>query len=131
MQKGKEKTRDIKFFSEKNQTMICVHTPEAREYAKSLEEQSGIKNYETNRVLELEHFSHVNPVGIRPDYFKTVWVSDFFLRYSDGSMAVREIVRPEMLQKRAVIERLELSRRYWAALDIKDWRIVLFREMNT
>lgn len=78
MQKGKEKTRDIKFFSEKNQTMICVHTPEAREYAKSLEEQSGIKNYETNRVLELEHFSHVNPVGIRPDYFKTVWVSDFF-----------------------------------------------------
>ena len=58
-------------------------------------------------------------------------MSDFLLRYSVGSMAVREIVRPEMLQKRAVIERLELSRRYWAALDIKDWRIVLFREMNT
>ena len=67
MQKGKEKTRDIKFFSEKNQTMICVHTPEAREYAKSLEGQSDIGSYETNRVLELEHFSHVNPVGIRPD----------------------------------------------------------------
>ena len=127
MEKAKEKTRDIKFYSEKNQAMICVHTAAAREYAKYLETQDGVERYETNYPLELDKFSHVNPVDIRPDYFKTQWASDFFLRYADGGLGIREIVAAETLRKRSVTERLELSRRYWSALDIQDWRIVLIR----
>lgn len=128
MEKAKEKTRDIKFYSEKNQTVICVHTAEARDYARYLETQDGIESYETNYPLELEKFSHVNPVGIRPDYLKTAWASDFFLRDTAGRLSIHEIVTPGMLKKQAAIERLELSRRYWSALDIHDWRIVLCEE---
>ena len=32
------KTRDIHFFSQKNQKMMCVHSRQARDYAKQLEE---------------------------------------------------------------------------------------------
>ena len=29
-------------------------------------------------------------------------------------------------EKRAIIERLELSRRYWKAMDVSDWKLVIF-----
>lgn len=125
MEKAREKTRDIKFYSEKNHAMICVHTAEARDYAKYLETQDGIESYETNYPLELERFSRVSPVGIRSEYLKMEWTSDFFLRDTAGRRSIHEIATPGMLEKRSVIERLELSRRYWSALDIQEWRIIL------
>ena len=42
MKKYGRKTRDIVFFSAKNQTTLCVHTPQARRYAKLLEEDTRI-----------------------------------------------------------------------------------------
>ena len=38
---------------------------------------------------------------------------------------IREIISAEQLRKRAEVEKLELSRRYWNGLDIDDWRIVV------
>lgn len=127
MEKAGMKTRDIQFFSEKNQTMVVTHTRWARDYAKYLEAQSWVSSYEAGVPLELERFQHVNPVDIRPDYFQTPWVSDFLLRYADGRAGVRELVLADGLKKRATIEKLELSRRYWAALDVADWKIVMLQ----
>lgn len=125
MEKAGTKTRDIQFYSGKNQSMVLVHTRWARDYAKLLEEQSWIAGYEAGVPLELGRFSHINPIDIRPDYFQTPWVSDFLLHYADGRKGVRELVLPDSLKKRAIVEKLELSRRYWAALDISDWKIVV------
>ena len=66
--------------------------------------------------VPLELTDQIDPWGIRPLYFKTEWTSDFCLVYADGKQAVRELVRLEDLKKQAVIERLELSRRYWIGM---------------
>lgn len=125
MEKAGVKTRDIQFFSHKNNQMVCVHSRWARDYAKYLEEQAWVERYEAGVPLELERFSHVNPVGIRAGYFEQQWESDFLLHYPDGRCGIRELAVAEDLSKQAALERLEFSRRYWSILDITDWKIVL------
>ena len=119
------KTRDIHFFSQKNQKMMCVHSRQARDYAKQLEEMDNVKSYETCVPLDMGRFIHVQPVDIRPDYLQKEWTTDFLLEDRDGHKSVREVVLASSLKKRAMVERLELSRRYWATMNIKDWKVVL------
>lgn len=125
MEKAKQRTRDIQFYSNKNEQMICVHSQRARDYAKYLETQDSVVGYETNVSLNLEQYSHINPVDIRPDYLQIQWVSDFCLKYQDGRIGIRELISEEMLRKRAAVEKLELSRRYWFALDVQEWKVIL------
>ena len=105
------KTRDIRFFSQKNQQMVCVHSRQAR----------GV-------LLDMGRYVHISPVDIRRDYFKERWTSDFLLEYADGRKGIRELVFSSNLKKRAVIERLEFSRRYWKVLNIEDWKAVVIGE---
>ena len=108
--------------------MLCLHSQAARDYAKYLEEQSWVENYEADAPLLEELFGNIEPVGIRRSYFKLSWVSDFLLHYADGRKGIRELVRADLLQKPSTIERLEFSRRYWAATDVDEWKIVLIQE---
>lgn len=114
MEKANLKAREYRFFSQKNQKMICLHSEQALAYARYLEDRLWVAAYEACVPLELT--DQIDPWGIRPLYFKTAWVSDFHLVYTDGKQAVRELVRREDLKKQAVIERLELSRRYWTGV---------------
>ena len=123
MERAGKKTRDIQFFSKKNGGMVCLHSPAARDYAKYLEGQPWIESYEAGAPLSEE-------LGIRSLYFKTPWVSDFLLHYADGRRGVRELVREDTLQKASTIERLEFSRRYWAATDVDEWKVVLLPIKN-
>lgn len=125
MEKAKAKYRDISFFSEKNQTMVCVHSRRAREYANVLEQDPEVVSYQAGIPLELEQYQYVAPVDIRKEYFDTEWATDFLLRYSDGSAGVRELVIKDELAKRAAVEKLEFSRRYWTAQIIRDWKLVV------
>ena len=47
------------------------------------------------------------------------------ITFADGRKEIREIVSVEQLRKRAVVEQLELSRRYWGALDVSGWKVVV------
>lgn len=125
MEKAKRRTRDIKFKSLKNKEVVCVHSQQARDYAAYLEIQDPVESYETNYPLDMERFAHVNPVGIRNTYFQMKWTSDFYIHYVDGRIGVRELTTVENLKKQAVIEKLELSRRYWSALDVAEWKVVI------
>lgn len=125
MEKAGVRTRDIQFWSEKNQTMICVHSRKARDFAKWLEQQPWVSSYETCVPLQLAKFQHVSPVDIRREYFQLSWMTDFLVCTADGISAVREFVDAKDFTKKAVIEKLELSRRYWAVLDIADWKLVI------
>ena len=102
MERAGKKTRDIQFFSKKNGAMVCLHSPAARDYAKFLEEQPWVGNYEAGVPLSEELYCHVSPVGIRNLYFKTPWVSDFLLHYADGRRGIRALVRADNLQKRVL-----------------------------
>ena len=128
MKKTGQKTRDIRFFSQKNGQMLCLHSRSARDYAKYLEEQAWVERYETGQPLDQNLYSHVSSVGIRGAYFQVSWVSDFLIYFADGRKGIRELVTADDLRRKNVIEKLEFSRRYWAATDIDEWKIVLIQE---
>ena len=125
MDKARIKTRDIRFFSNKNDQIICIHSKWARDYAKYLEQQPWVQSYQAVVPLEPDYMQYVSPVDIRSLYFKSEWATDFLIRFVDGRKGVRELVHKEDLTKRAIVERLELSRRYWAVRDIDEWKVVL------
>jgi len=126
MEKLGVKMRDIQFFSEKDGGIIKVHSHQARDYAKWLEGESWVASYEAGVPLDTSRYPNIDRIGIRPAYFETEWASDFLLRYADGRTGVRELVTGMgQLEKRAILERLEFSRRYWSVLDVSDWKVVL------
>ena len=125
MDKPGKKVRDIKFFSEKNQAVIVVHSEEARAYSKYLEDWEVVESYEVNKRLDEGRLRSVPRVDIRADFLKQEWTTDFYLRFEDGAFGIREIVQPTALQKRAEVEKLELSRRYWTLMGVKDWKVVV------
>ena len=80
-------------------------------------------SYEACQSLDREGNRFVSWVDIRKDYFGVEWATDFVIHYVDGSMGIREIVTESMLSKRANIEKLEFSRRYWSSSEsVKDWK---------
>ena len=128
MEKAGVHTRDIRFFSQKNRKMICVHSQVAKDYAKYLEDQPHVIGYETSELLQMDRFQHISPLNIRKAYLAEKWTTDFLLHYADGRTGVREILDKQDLTKRADVEKLELSRRYWAGLDVSDWKVVITKE---
>ena len=125
MEKAGKRTRDIRFYSAKNNTVVLVHTQAARDFARRLDADPHVKCYEPGCPLESGRYQHVSPVGIRKSYFETEWATDFFVTYDDDRTAAIELVRVDDLQKRATVEKLEFSRRYWEALDIGRWTVAI------
>ena len=125
MEKAGLKTRDIRFFSQKNNAMVCVHSQLACDFARSLEEAEWVESYTAGYALDPVRLGALNRSHIRESYFETAWTSDFVLYRPDGRCAVREICRVEDMQKLAEIEKLELSRRYWSDLNISDWKVIV------
>ena len=125
MEKAGVRKRDIYFRSEKNDKTLCVHTENARSYARLLDADVSVSSYEVGMILNREKYQFVSKVDIRKEYFEREWTSDFVIHYADGSVGIREIVAEEMLTKKAVIEKLEFSRRYWSISRVDSWKIVL------
>ena len=129
MNKAIGKWRDINFFSGKNQAVICIHSREAREYAKVLESDSDVVSYDVCFKLDMERYQFINPIDIRKDYFEVEWATDFVLHFEDGSIGIREVATEATLAKRATIEKLEFSRRYWAVSEsARDWKIIIMEK---
>lgn len=125
MDKIGKKCRDISFRSDKNAGVVCVHSKEAREYARILEQDQNVISYEACFTLDRVRYQFVNGLDIRKDYFSTEWATDFVLHYADGKIGIREMTTEASLSKRATIEKLEFSRRYWSASEAADWKIVI------
>ena len=124
MDKSGRKTRDIKFYSKKNEAMVIVHSKEARAYTKYLEDMEHVSSYVAGKPIDPVRLQMVSKLDIRGDYFKQQWESDFYVLFDDGTVAVRELASAEALSKRAEIEKLELSRRYWSIVGVTNWKIV-------
>ena len=125
MNKPGKKVRDIRFYSEKNQKIMIVHSEGARAYSKYLEDREEVESYEVGKLLDEGRVKMVSRVDIRGEYISQEWTSDFVIKYQDGITGVREIIRPSDLEKRAEVEKLELSRRYWAMLGVANWKVVV------
>lgn len=125
MEKAQTKTRDIRFFSTKNDAMVTVHSPKARKYAGILEAREDVVKYECCVALESKAYIHVSRAGIRKSYFEMPWSTDFILHYIDGRFGVREMAAVKDMMKAAVLEKLEFSRRYWIQQGVLDWKILI------
>ena len=84
MEKAGTKRRDIHFRSDKNGMVVCVHSREAREYARYLEASADVASYEAGTVLDPDKYPFINTIGIRKEYFDTQWTSDFVIHFTDG-----------------------------------------------
>jgi len=127
MQKANKKSRDIKYRSEKNQGVLIVHSNNARCFSKYLEADDEIESYKVCVDWDLQALQLVQKTQIRNDYFNQQWMTDFLIKYKDGTIAVREITTYQMLEELSEIERLELSRRYWFWNGITDWKAVIIK----
>ena len=125
MDRAGKRVRDISYHSPKNGGMVVVHSEAARAYSKDLEERPEVASYEVCKPLDAARLNGIQKTDIRGEYFKGQWTSDFCVRFSDGTTGVRELVSAFDLTKRAEVEKLELSRRYWTALGVHDWKIVI------
>lgn len=124
MEKSGKKTRDIRFYSEKNKALITIHSREARDYAKLLEADERVASYSAGRKLDEGRLQMIPRLGIRGVYFEQTWETDFYILGKDGSVSVRELIRSASELKRADAEKLELSRRYWHHAGVSDWKVV-------
>lgn len=80
--------------------------------------------YQTGCPLDADIMGRKSRAGIRTDYLQSGWASDFVVRYADDHKGVRELIQRQQLKKKAYVERLELSRRYWAVTDT-EWMVVI------
>ena len=88
MEKVGTKRRDIHFRSDKNGIVVCVHSREAREYARYLEASADVASYEAGTVLDPDKYPFINTIGIRKEYFDTQWTSDFVIHFTDGRTGI-------------------------------------------
>ena len=108
MGKAGIKPRDIRFFSGKNNQIICIHSKWARDYAKHLEQQPWVQSYQAVVPLEPDYMQYVSPVDIRSLYFQSEWATDFLIMFADGRKGVRELAHRADLAKRAMVEGVEI-----------------------
>ena len=116
----------IRFPGEKCKEVVVVHCREAISYTKTLDNDDEVVEYRTD--VELTGWKEkISLAGVRKAYQEYEWTSDFVITYSDHRVAVRELVKKADLAKRAVVEKLEISRRYWSAQNV-DWGVIVIDE---
>ena len=54
MERLGERTRDIRFYSNKNGDIVCLHSKWARNYARWLEEQAWVQSYQVGCPLDAD-----------------------------------------------------------------------------
>ena len=126
MQKRKGSAREISFFSKKCGCVISVFGSEARSLAEKLEKDDGVLKYESRVRLQINP-PEISLIGIRSTYLKEDWVSDFFVETIEGDGLIIEAIAEAKLDKKAEIEKLELSRRYWSSKGIK-WKLYIVED---
>lgn len=130
MERIEAKVRDISFRSEKNGNVVTVHGSFARKVANIFESDETVLRYQTNVTLEYVE-GCIDSTGIRASFLDNRWQSDFMVERIDGSIEVYEVVSKALLDKRAVIEKIEFSRRFWDSQHINKWMLYIVEEEDT
>lgn len=127
MNKNRKNIRDISFMSKKNGRVIMVHSVIAREVARLLENDDRVEHYDTDVPLE-KVAEKIDATGLRDAYLTIGWKTDFMIYLIDERIVIVEVETRENLEKKASIEQLEISRRYWKG-QADDWKIVMGDEL--
>lgn len=120
--------RNIKFFSDKNKAAFVVCSERMKHYASLLEDDRRVTAYRVHEAFDMSALPSVDSIDIRAEYLDadaSAWATDFWIEFDNGTYAIRELVDIASLRRRADLEKLELSRRYWASRHIEDWKVVI------
>ena len=123
MKKKNANTREITFYSKKCERVVSVFGTAAKSLAEQFENDQKFLRYTSKIPVEI-NASEIPVIGIRPSYIRVPWLSDFSVELIDGSIYIIEAISESDLCKRAEVEKLELSRRYWGAKGIK-WKMYI------
>lgn len=130
MTKKNDKKRTITFYSTKNKQIVSVNSEHAKKFAMQLENDNGIERYDTNVPLTSLK-EKIDTTGFRNSTLSETWLSDFMVVKS-GTPCIIEVVDEEQLEKkRLCAERLELSRRFWKAVGMPQWKVVILKRGET
>lgn len=125
MEYANKPTREIRYFSAKNNREMIVHTEPAKDYAELLENNIDVASYETCKLLDINQYDNIPTLEMRTELFGKTWTSDFVIYMKNGEVSVRELCYRQNFLRKMNLQRLEFSRRYWQGLGIDDWKIVL------
>lgn len=115
MYNSKSNLKCLKKRFNKCNTVCRLYSPIQSAFAKLLEEDDTVKNFECN--VPLTDF----PLGEN-------YTSDFLITKSNGDYAVRECVFRAKLSLPKTAQRLDASRIYWLRKGIYDWGIIINAE---
>lgn len=101
MEEIKSRSRDIRFYSKKNEKLFTVHSTIARRYTQMLEDDPEVLSYEAGKPLEDSGIKSVRRIRIRKNYFEAQWSTDFVIRRKSGATVVRELCTRAQLMKLA------------------------------
>lgn len=109
--------------------LMTVTSGTAQQYAEILEHDPEVVSYETQYEL-MNLTMKISLNGIRKNYLEERWQADFYIVYTDSSVGIQEIVTVDDLAKKSEIEKLEMPRRYWAVLNVENWKIVVIDKVK-
>ena len=92
-----------------------------------LENDDRVEHYDTDVPLE-KVAEKIDATGLRDAYLTIGWKTDFMIYLIDERIVIVEVETRENLEKKASIEQLEISRRYWKG-QVDDWKIVMGDEL--
>lgn len=130
MERSESRLRDISFRSLKNGCVVTVHNARARKVALLFESDENVIRYQTDVPVKYVD-GCIDTKGIRPAFLDDRWRSDFLVEKTDGSKEVYEVTSKSFLERRATVEKYELSRRYWEAQNINKWSLYIVAEEET
>lgn len=126
MRNANKITMEIRFVSKKDGLVKLVSNRDELKFAQQLDEDDTVVRYQTSVPME-NWTARTYSTGIRKTYRETKWLTSFIVEYTDGTKAAYEVIREYHLEKRAEVEKLEISRRYWTAVGMDKWKMILLK----
>ncbi|MDL2293108.1 hypothetical protein LJC60_00590 [Ruminococcaceae bacterium OttesenSCG-928-D13] len=124
MRRTSQKNRCAKISLDKNQQICRCHDKLMEAYARQLNTDENVSEFSMNIPLDFKKTALPSDLPAPP----TSHMSDFLIKKTDGTMAVRECVFRHILPRQSVIDLLQLSLEYWYQQGVTDWGIVIEKE---
>ena len=125
MRKKQQKGRTVKMKLDKCPELCIFHDKVMGAVARELSADNSVVEFHVNIPL---HFSEALAFPSDLAVPAEPYMSDFYIKYEDGRMAVREAVYRKHLERPGTIALLELSRLYWRQHGVNDWKIITEEE---
>lgn len=119
-----QKGRCTKISLEKNRDVCRCYDKLMEAYARQLATDENVSEFAMNIPLSFERTTLPDDLPSPARSHTT----DFYIKWRDGTIAIREAVFRHHLPRPSTAEKLQLSKIYWERKGVSDWGIVIEKE---